>query len=136
MRTDVEILTKLETVKDRDMFGTIAGDLVSCLGREAVKPFLNPEVRPEDWNPEARDHDSVVARIEDYMPFAWGKANDERGLSAMRSLEHMYAWLWLLGGEHAQWAEDNLNEYDDYGKPHLASICTRFGWDFSEWAKL
>ena len=33
------------------------------------------------------------------MTFAWDKANNERNLSAGRSINHFEVWLWLLGDE-------------------------------------
>jgi hypothetical protein len=64
------------------------------------------------------------------MPFAWEKANDCRGLSANRSIEHMTAWLWMLGDDLAD-KMDGLYEY--YGKPCLRAICEKYGCKWQQW---
>ena len=64
------------------------------------------------------------------MAFAWEKANHRRGISAGRSLDHMSAWLWLLGHDEAA---DAMLDHDHYGKPRLRAICEAFGWDWRQW---
>ena len=130
MRTDAEILTRVEAVESLDFFGTQAGDLLEVLPFDAVKPFLKDDATEADWKPLPRDQRSVKARIHEYMEFAWGKANGCRGLSAARSLDHMSAWLWLLGYDEAA---NTITDYDRYGKPQLRAICEHFGWDWTVW---
>lgn len=69
------------------------------------------------------------------MEFAWGKANGCRGLSAGRSLEHMQAWVWLMGDDDF-WSELDASiehAYQYYGKPQLVLICNHYGLDWSQW---
>ncbi len=130
-RTDEEIIARVKKVQQTDAFGFSVGDLVGCLSFERAKEFLKEGTAPEDWaDPLPRDTESVKARMLEYMPFAWGKANNNRGISAYRSLCHMSAWLWLLGHDEAA---DAITEYDLYGKPQLRAICEAFGWDWREW---
>ena len=84
----------------------------------------------ESWNELARDEDSVKTEMLDYMPFAWTKANERKSLSAERSLEHMSAWLWLIGRDSAA---IQISKYHQYGKPQLRAICEAFGWDWRQW---
>lgn len=130
MRTDAEILAHIAAVESDDFFGFIRGDLISYLPFESAKPFLKDDVTPKDWKERPRDRESVIAQIEAYMPFAWDKANNRRGLSAGRSINHMQAWLWMLGEETAA---DSISHYTLYGKPQLRAICEHFGWDWSQW---
>jgi hypothetical protein len=63
------------------------------------------------------------------MDFAWEKANNCRGLSAMRTMTHYKAWLWLLGQD----GFDDLENYSHYGKDNLVRICKFFDLDPKKW---
>lgn len=135
-RTDAEILAHIDELGSRDtkgvtfqgaFFGFIQSDLVSYLSYEAAKPFLKDGVTPDQWDPPPRDAESIKGAIAEYMPFAWEKANNCRGLSAGRSLNHMQAWLWMLREEAVAVA---IDDYSLYGKPQLRAICERFGIDW------
>jgi hypothetical protein len=134
MRTTAEILAEIDRLaKDglEDFFGARRADLIAALPYEHAKPYLNDDVTPEQWAlTQIRDEDGVVKRLIDYMPFAWEKANGCRGLSAGRSMNHMQAWLWLLGEENVV---SLLNDYEMYGKPQLRAICEHFNLP---WASL
>ena len=128
MRTDEEILARIKEVEGNDWLGTERGDLIEVLPFEHVKPFLKDGVKEEEWTQIGRDVESVKARMLDYMPFAWEKANNCRGISASRSMSHFAAWAWLIGEDFG-----DLQEYEFYGKPRLIAICDRFGWDHKQW---
>ena len=130
MRTDEEILAKMKAVEADDFFGSIREDLIEFLPFEHAKPFLKDGVTAEQWAPaiKQRDRDTVIGLIRGYMNFAWDKANNGRGLSANRSLNHMQAWLWMLGEDEA--ADALFAEYELYGKPQLRAICEHFGIDW------
>lgn len=131
MRTDQEILERIESVRERDWIGTQTGDLVSRLPFDAAKRFLKEGTTSAEWGePAPRDPEAVKAEMLSYMPFAWEKANNNRGISASRSLDHMSAWLWLLGHDKAA---DQILHYDRYGKPWLRAICEAFEWDWRQW---
>lgn len=72
------------------------------------------------------DRESVLAAMREYMPFAWCKADDGRGLSAMRSLEHYAAWVWLLGDD---WRFPDLTNAKGYGHQQLLALCRHYGFD-------
>ncbi len=129
MRSVPEIIAKIESHKN-DFFGFIASDLIAYLSFSDAKPFLKDEAKEAEWKPESVERDDVLAKMLGYMPFAWGKANDCRGLSAGRSIEHMRAWLWMIGEDRMS---DLIEDYSHYGKPQLRAICNRFGWDWRQW---
>lgn len=131
-RSDVEILARVEAIRPVDfLLPTQRFDLIIRLSFEAAKPFLGPDATPESWGePKPRDAESVKGDMLKYMPFAWEKANNCRGLSAARTLGHMSAWLWLMGMGAAA---DQIQEYNCYGKPQLRAICEHFGWDWRQW---
>ena len=84
MRTDEEILNRVEAVKADDWMGVQVSDLIYRLPFEKAQPYLRPEVTAEDWDVRPRDRESMLATMLAYMPFAWEKANEGRGLSAGR----------------------------------------------------
>ena len=128
-KTDAQIVERIAQVGD--LFGTERGDLIFALSSfEAARPFLRDDATPERWEKSrmANTEEAIKASILDYLPFAWDKANNCRGLSAARSLFHMRAWLWLLGEDEV--AEVLGGEYDRYGKPQLAAISERYGFNW------
>lgn len=128
MRTDEEILERIKEKKETDFFGFETSDLIVVLSLEHVKPFLKDPSKNKDWKADPRDRESIIKKIKDYMPFAWEKANDERGLSAGRSMAHFNSWVWLAGDDLG-----DLNEYKFYGKDNLVRICELYGLDHSKW---
>lgn len=130
MRTQQEILDKIESVKDSDFFGMLRGFLMEYLDRDHIVPFLAEGVKPEEWEPASQDREAILKEMLDYMPFAWEKANDCRGISAGRSMDHYTAWVWMLGDDDKL---GELRDYQFYGKTNLIKICVRYGWDHTKW---
>jgi hypothetical protein len=128
MRTDDEILARIEAVKNEDWLGVKTIDLLVRLPFEKAKPYLKPETTAEKWKVAPRDRESLLAEMLDYMPFAWEKANEERGISASRSMDHYSVWVWLAGDDLG-----DLTNYDDYGRYNLRCICKHYRWDASQW---
>lgn len=128
MRTDAEILARLDEIQERDFFGAESDDLVVRLPFNLASSFIMDTLKESDWVQLPRDRDSVMKEMLDYMPFAWEKANNYRGLSAARSLSHYTSWVWLCGDDLG-----DLLHYEFYGKDHLVRICKHYGWDASKW---
>lgn len=130
MRTQKQIVDKIESIKKNDFFGFQTSDLVFHLEYEHAKQYLNEGVTADQWKQMSPDRDSILKEMQDYMPFAWDKANNFRGLSAGRSMSHYMAWVWLAGDE-ANFGD--LEDYEYYGKDNLVRICKFYGWDSSQW---
>lgn len=128
MRTQTEILERIERLSIGDLFGFETSDLIASLPYEQAKPYLNADVRPEQWMPDSLERDDIIQRMKGYMPFAWEKANNCRGISAARSLAHFMSWLWLAGDDLG-----DLLDYQWYGKDQLRKICEHYGWDADQW---
>ena len=128
MRTESEIIARIEARKDADIFGFEWPYYLSSLPFEAAKPYLKPEATGDDW--KVKTLDEIRAEAIDYMAFAWDKANNCRGISANRSIMHYQAWLWLLGED---WGDTLMDDYEFYGKPQLVRICEYFGLDSKKW---
>lgn len=128
MRTQDEIVLRIERLKKDDVLGFATQDLIFALNYERAKPYLNGDVDPISWKPDPIDRESLVAKMLDYMPFAWDKANNCRGISAWRSLAHFESWLWLAGDDMG-----DFSNYKFYGKDELRRICEHYGWDADQW---
>lgn len=128
MRTQTDILKRIEELKASDFFGFESGDLVEALEYEHAKPYLKEGCTKEDWD-KARPPYSIEGarnKIRDYLQFAWGKANDERGISSERSQAHFRAWMWLACDDEMM-ARVEATEYAPYGKPKLKVIEEHYG---------
>jgi len=131
MRTQKEILERIEKRKKDDMFGWEILEYVDYLDFNNAKPYLKKGVTKESW--EKAKNMEPAEKIKDYMNFAWQKANGCRGISACRSLKHMLAWLWLDGQEEFLEKWNNLEDYESYGKPQLKAICELYGIDWKKY---
>lgn len=126
-RTQKEISEKIKN--DDDRFGFLSDVLLPYLEVENVKDFLKPDADLSDWKVQPQDLDAIKTKMRDYMEFAWEKAIDCRGLSAMRSINKFRAYLWLLENEKLTKFCNQQENYSAYGKPMLAEICKEY--DFS-----
>lgn len=130
MRTIDEIKDHIARITEKDMFGFMTADLVAYLPYAEAKRYLRQEATEEDWKPRSPAREAVIDVIKDYMPFAWDKANNCRGLSAGRSIAHMMIWLWMLEEDEASKA---IEHYNMYGKVQLREVCDHFKIDWRQW---
>lgn len=128
MRTQQQIVDKINNLGDSDWMGTITSDLLLYLDFKNAKPFLKPEITEEEWGKIGKKFDkaTLLEEMRSYMTFAWDKANGCRGLSAGRTMDHYTAWVWLLGDEGVF---GDLQNYIYYGKLNLIKICEYYGWN-------
>jgi hypothetical protein len=125
-RPQDEILARTQEAYERDpLLGTEASDLAMALDREhlAALDWLDQDkiAALTDEEIATNTPEAAHAAAVDYMDFALGKANNQRGISAYRSLCHYAAWLWLCL-EDADYAafDESWEHYTDYGLPQLA----------------
>ncbi len=133
MRTQAEIIERIKAAKPNDMFGFEIGDYMNALTKESVESMrgtvLKENADLSDWEQQFKSDEDVRKQCIEYMDFAWEKANNCRGLSAMRTMSHYKAWLWLLGQNNF----DDLEQYEFYGKDNLIRICKFFDLDHTKW---
>ena len=130
MRTQEEIVARIEAREADDILGFEVLEYVDYLDFEHARPYLKDEVTEDEWE-GPRSLAEVEDVMKDYMEFAWGKANNCRGISASRSISHYVAWLWLDG--QAEMADTLQDDYEFYGKPQLEQICAYLGIDHKQW---
>ncbi len=126
MRSVDEILARIEDRKEADLFGFEWPFYLYALPFVAAKSYLKDDASPEYWEGPLTD-EQIRNRASEYLPFAWEKANNCRGISANRSISHYIAWLWLLG---ETWGDALMDHYEFYGKPQLERISEYFGVDW------
>ena len=136
MKSPVEIKNKFKEGFDNDVFGFGTGDILDALTFDEAKEYLKQEyIEKEnaaaDWEAKRlKTDDDVKAKMLDYLPFAWGKAEDCRGLSADRSIRHFAAWAWLIDDDFYKEIEYMYeNDYAPYGEPILAYISNKLGYE-------
>jgi hypothetical protein len=136
MRTQAEIVARIAEKEKSDLFGFEREVLISSLDFEHAKQFLVADAKPEEWVPAITD-DQVKAKALDYLVFAWGKAQDHRGISAERSVMKLTQWLWLMGmDELVGRIERDEVAYAQYGAPTLKVIAEALGAPVPEDADL
>jgi len=131
VKTQEEILKRIEARKENDMFGWEVNEYLCFLDYENAKSYLKKDVTKESWG--EKKEKEPAEKIKEYMDFAWIKANDCRGISAGRSLMHMVAWLWLDGQDEFLNKWNDLRDYEYYGKPQLTAICELYGIDWKKY---
>lgn len=114
-RTDEEIVARIQEVSEVDIFGFQTQVLVPHLDFEAAQPYLKEEVTAEDWAEVRAGVKSPAEEGADYLPFAIGKIEDERGLSAGRSVQKFAEWAWLDGETALAEQLDDESNYGWYG---------------------
>lgn len=129
MRTQEEIVVRLTSDRPDDWGGFGTQVLVQALDWDHAKAFLKEGVTEAEWGeiPPTATDETVTTAAAEYMRFAWGKAEDHRGLSASRSITKLTEYVWLLGRDDVLEAVEEA-DYAQYGCPKLAVMCRMLGW--------
>lgn len=134
MRTETEILERVNARREMDIFHWELEILAPYLTTEHVRPFCKAGADLSSRERAIIDRAAIVETMRDYMPFAWEKATGHRGLSAGRSVQKFATWLWLVGrDEMVAFAEDERN-YPQYGVPVLSYISKAYDFPIPEGA--
>lgn len=137
LRTQDEIVAKLDD-KTRERFMDFTPDvLVPALEWDFAKKYLQEDYvlkveKGEEKFENTSDINTIVQEFLDYMVFAWGKAENQRGLSASRSINKLSAWLWLLNREDLVNTIEDDDLYNPYGAPALIEVCNKLGIEVPE----
>jgi hypothetical protein len=137
-RTQEEIVNKVLERKREAPYGFFdfaVADLIAYLDIERAGPLLlgtdTKSKSRKAWWEESREHRTPQEAMRVYMPFAWEKANNCRGLSALRTMQHYWAWLWLDGAPDE--LVNSTLDYEFYGKPTLVAVCNYLDLDPDKW---
>ncbi len=138
LRTQEEITIKFEQQKDSDSFLDFRPEvLMDYLSFENAKPHLKEEyVKEVEAGTKQWEQFTTIEKCADdflkYMEFAWGKAEDERGISASRSIQKLGMWLWIMNREDLSAMIERDDLYNPYGAPALIEVCDAMGIEVSD----
>src|SRR5579871_5733471 len=138
MRTQDEIVARIRDIKARQRAFEFGPEvLLPHLDFDHAREFLKADAKRESWEtPFVVDgverrypltEENARADFRAYAEFAWGKAQDHRGLSAMRSVDKLSAWTWLLGRDDVLEQVEEI-DFAMYGCPILKVVCEAFGF--------
>ena len=134
IRSQEEILERF--LKVEDVFNAQKSDLSNFLQFDTCKHLLDPQVVKDIENgvgPAWTLYTDAKEQILNYLPFAYEKARNQRGLSSARSLLHMKAWTWLDDEDFHQEIcklieQEGSNDSQDYGISILDKISEKYGY--------
>lgn len=126
MRTDQEILDRVEAIRPADFLGWTTPVLLMALSYEcAVKEEIVANgVDRASW--DSSQTTNPTAEAKEYLAFAMDKARNERGISAERSVDKLREWLWLSGDDSLLRRFEGA-PYNPYGRRKLAVLCEAWG---------
>ena len=120
-----------------DIIGFETNEYLKYMSFDKVRAIVKKDMTDDELRNILCDvsRDYMLNHMEEYMEFAWEKANGMRGISANRSIEHYVAWTWLAGDDEFSADIDRMawDGYCYYGKPILEMICEFYGWDWKAW---
>lgn len=121
MRTQDEIVARFNERKGDDFFGFEVGEYLNALTWDNAKALYKDgsEMTAEKFGePNLVTDEAVREQMAEYVDFAYEKINNERGISANRTIQHYIAWLWLAGEDDLlKWVEDEYeHNYHGYGR--------------------
>ena len=132
-RTDEQIYERMMACRKTEILGFESAEYASRLPWSFVQEIAQEGMTEDVWESQCRHTAPVMDVMTDYIPFAWEKANNCRGVSVMRAISHYIAWLWLEGSPEAEALAVKIEHYSAYGKPQLVLICEFLGLDSSQW---
>lgn len=137
-RSDDDIVTRLRSVMDTDFLGFKAEVLVPYLGYDHAVEFMRadpdtgePAIGRDEWEERALTRLAPAAAGADYLPFAVGKIEDERGISASRSVEKLTEWAWLDEQDDLVADMSNPVNYGHYGDAAVRLYAEHYGLPWS-----
>ncbi|WP_375560213.1 hypothetical protein ACE193_21275 [Bernardetia sp. OM2101] len=126
-RTQEEIRERFD--KAKDFLDVQKKDLLEFMEFETAKDLLNKEyVKQVEAGEEIWEVENAKEKIMDYLPFAYEKAENERGISAARSMLHFKTWIWIDNAEFYDEILPMLKDYTNYGIPTLNRIAEKYGY--------
>ncbi|MDX2707303.1 hypothetical protein PV350_31275 [Streptomyces sp. PA03-6a] len=110
-----------------DIFGWAQEVLLAYVDYDHARPFLHDGVTEAQWAEYAEDPAKVRDAAHAYYVFALGKIEDERGISAERSVIKLREYAWLMGLDDVVAAMDAA-EYAPYGTPKVEAFAAGLGF--------
>lgn len=131
-RDQEEILFRINSLKGEDMFGFRQEVLGMFLVYDHIirwAPGIAKDVGLQQWADSCSRDPFLESR--NYLEFAFSKAADHRGISAIRSVEKLYEYAWLMGRDDVCVAMEAA-PYGKYGVPKLVAFAKGIGVSWPE----
>lgn len=128
-KLSINIETAKNIIKDNDDIYFSSCIVIDFLPLDVnTKKYFNDEYIKDvesgkEKHTQITDVYEVAQDFLDYMVFAWMKANNERGLSASRSIEKLSVWMKILSRNDIAEVLNDDRLYNPYGKPALRKAC-------------
>lgn len=123
-RTQEQILARFQNIDpNSDWLGFRREVLLGAMTIETAQAALDADLTGETW--DAVTDTETAAR--EYLTFAIEKAADHRGISAIRSVDKLTEYAWLLGRDDVTEAMAAAG-YAQYGVPKLKAFADGMGW--------
>lgn len=123
MKTAKDIAAKFEE-EHRKSASNWPDVLVGYLPYEQAKALGLVKVggNAEDWKFKKLTEKTVVDELKAFINFATPKVIQHTSLAAMRGMDKLKAWTWLLDKD----GEINWDNFPNFGAPILKQICEKF----------
>ena len=131
LKIDLSVVSEVMSNKD-DFFGFAKSVAINYIPIEDAKQYFNEEFlqkieKGEAEHTQITDIKEAAQDFLDYMVFAWMKSEDQRGISASRSIEKLSAWLKLMSRNDLSVSIRQDALYNPYGAPALIEVCDKLG---------
>lgn len=123
MRTIEEVFSFAN--KKIEPFSFYMESIAAFIPFDLMKSKLKSEVTKEQWEKDLKPftEENIITEMKEYLSYAYEKAENQRGLSAARSMQKYQTWLYAIG-------DDELSEecegYHLYGLPQLNKIKEKY----------
>jgi len=130
MRTKEEVSEFVEKHLNEMLFLEFQGKLLLPFCTfETLRKLIKKEVLDDKVREMMEElvEEKIIEEIRNYLPFAFEKAENQRGISANRSIEHFLAWTWLIDKEfHDKIFFEYETNYYNYGMSILKMIKEKY----------
>jgi len=131
--TKDEVDKRYEARRPRDILGFEVDEYLPYMSIRGLRAIADADVTDDTLVGFQKElnRESIIGGMGVYMAFAIEKAENMRGISANRSIEHYIAWTWLAGDKDFSSKIMDLyaHEYSAYGIHILREICEFYGFD-------
>ncbi|MBF0132826.1 MAG: hypothetical protein HQL75_09615 [Magnetococcales bacterium] len=132
MRTDMEILGRIQELETTDIFKWESNLLITFLPFSLAKPLLAERNLhyTDQWIDQDRSIGTLVNKMSQFMDIALEMVIHHRGTKTQRSVDYFHAWVWLMEDTSLLAFMDNPDHFPQFGAPILKEICRRhqFHW--------
>ena len=127
MKTKDEILSNYKDWEMQldDRFGSRFIQFLTQEEMQQIGFVLNEQFK-DTWQPIEWTRENILERLKKDVDFGFGKALNQRGISASLMFEVVLRWNKILEEGLENWDED---VYAQYGLPLFKATAVKYGWE-------